>query len=365
MFETNAAKIRLAGAMMGLALLARCVTPPTPPPPPPPPPPPVKVIPPRPLPPGGATPTMYVPPRGLDGIRRTVNYGITTPQSVWNLRSALNVAALNCLDPRYDGLVDAYSSLLTTHKRQLARVNDQITQEYRAEYGRAEYRSAFDGYMTQVYNYFALPPAQRPFCDTAMQIASASLMVEEGGLEPFALANLPLIESVFDNFYTELEQYRVNVAAWDSQYAPASTFAPSAILAPTPTFVAGDGTDTVTAAPAASSAGFAPVIRSVEVAPSDTGEERVYTAAPYPAQAQPVVVDALPTAQTLPSVGAGGTGAGASVQGPLVGATMEAAAPESGAIPGFTITEQPLPEPSQEPVFISEPVVEPLPDEDG
>ena len=109
-------------------------------------------------------------------------------------------------------------------------MNDSITREYRAQYG-SKFRDEFDGYMTQVYNYFALPPAQDDFCDTALQVATASAGVPSTELESFALANLPVLDGVFDNFYTRYEQYQIDVAAWDAEYAPpppVSGFAPSA-----------------------------------------------------------------------------------------------------------------------------------------
>ncbi|GAA4643243.1 hypothetical protein GCM10023115_12030 [Pontixanthobacter gangjinensis] len=175
---------------------------------------------------------MYVPPRDAYGIRQTVNYGLSTPQTVWNLRSALNVAALNCQGPQYEALIPAYSALLDNNKRELSKVNSQIEAEYRTTYGRT-YRDELDNYMTRVYNYYALPNAQTQFCNMALEISNASLLMEPGALETFAVQNLQKMEGVFNQFYNALEQYRIDVAAWDAEYAPpppiyTSTFAPTA-----------------------------------------------------------------------------------------------------------------------------------------
>ena len=84
-----------AGIIATLLALAACAAPPPPPPPPPPPAPAAVVIPPRPVPPSGAVATMTIPQLGPAGVRQTVNAGVSTNQTVWNVRSAFDVAALN------------------------------------------------------------------------------------------------------------------------------------------------------------------------------------------------------------------------------------------------------------------------------
>jgi hypothetical protein len=113
---------------LGSALLAACATPA--PPPPPPPPPVVEAVPYRPLPPGGAHYVMDIPARGPVGKRVTVNTGISDDQLVWHLRSAWNVAALNCLAPEYEPILEAYRGFLTKNARSLKATNDRIEAEY-------------------------------------------------------------------------------------------------------------------------------------------------------------------------------------------------------------------------------------------
>jgi hypothetical protein len=178
---------------------------------------------------------MSIPPLGLDGIRRTVNYGLSTDQTTWNFRSAFNVAALNCLEPQYANILPAYSGMLDRHERKLRRTGDAVVAAYRQQHGAAAHRAAFDTYMTQVYNYFALPPAHDAFCATALAIANESLLVETDQLDSFALSALQRFEGVFDNFYRSFEQYRVNLAAWDAEYGPPPTvFTPSTGLVALP-----------------------------------------------------------------------------------------------------------------------------------
>jgi len=162
---------------------------------------------------------MPIPPVGPDGIRRTVNYGLSTAQATWNLRSALNVAALNCLDMEHADILPAYKSLLERHEKKLDKVNDTLLKEYRENFG-SEGQQAFDRYMTQVYNYFALPPVMDDFCDASQKVARDSLLVESSDLEGFALRNLPVIEAAFETFFSAFENYRTALAVWDAEYGP-------------------------------------------------------------------------------------------------------------------------------------------------
>ena len=122
MSKTGVVKIKIAAVAMASAVLAACGA--EPPPPPvvvaPPPPPPV-VIPPRPTAPAGAFATMAIPQMAADGVRQTVNYGITDEQKLWNVRSGLNVAALNCRSSSHLALASNYSAFLKKHRRQLSR----------------------------------------------------------------------------------------------------------------------------------------------------------------------------------------------------------------------------------------------------
>ena len=90
----------------------------------------VEAVPYRPLPPGGAHYVMDIPPRGPDGRRLTVNSGLSDDHLVWHLRSAWNVAALNCLAPEYEPILEGYRAFLTNNVRPLKAVNNRIEREY-------------------------------------------------------------------------------------------------------------------------------------------------------------------------------------------------------------------------------------------
>ena len=210
--------VRTIVTAASLAVLASCATPPPAPPPPPPAPTPTPTpVPARPRPPVGAASNMAVPPIDVFGVRQTVNANLTSAQKVWNLRSALNVAALNCQRPGDEPILVAYKDLLKTYARPLSATNRALDQGFRDRYG-SGYRSVRDQYMTQVYNYFALPPVMSDLCDATLQISQNYLLAKPVDLDVYAAINLPQIEKRYLRFFGEYEQWRVNVAAWDTQY---------------------------------------------------------------------------------------------------------------------------------------------------
>lgn len=217
------ARLRLAVTAIGLALLAGCAAPPPPKvavTPPPPPPPPVQLVPPRPTPPGGATAMMSLPAAGLDGSRLTINSGLSAAQTTWNLRSALNVAALNCGNPRHAAILDNYRLFLSRFERPLRTTSGKILEEFRARHGRSQGQSQFDSYMTQVYNYFALPPALDRFCDAALLVSTDARQIPASELENFAVRALPQLEAVFQDFFRSYAEYEHSLASWTATYGP-------------------------------------------------------------------------------------------------------------------------------------------------
>lgn len=162
---------------------------------------------------------MTIPAVGPNGVRETVNAGISDTQKLWNVRSGLNVAALNCTRFEHAALVENYRSYLKVHSRELAQANRNLGREFRSEHGRS-YRNVQDRYMTQVYNYFALPPVLSDFCDVALELSGEVITVKPGGLGDYSQAALGRMEAVFENFYRSFEQYRTDVASWDARYGP-------------------------------------------------------------------------------------------------------------------------------------------------
>lgn len=203
-------------------------------PPPPPPPAPVVYIPPRPTPPMGAAPTATIPPANAAGQRQTINTGITPNQTVWNFRSAYNVAALNCMKPAHADILVGYKAFLKTHRLGLNRANLGVNTEFRKRHGAAYIRPR-EAYMTKVYNFYAFPPTVNNFCEAALVMARESMKVKPIDLTAFSKRSLANLDLVFENFYLAFEQYRADAAAWDTRYAPKpAAAAPAPISTPSP-----------------------------------------------------------------------------------------------------------------------------------
>lgn len=224
MSATFRRKAMIVTATLAAGLVAACGPKSAPPPPPPPPPAPAPVvyIPPRPLPPLGASAGLFVPPLGPDGVRQTINAKLTPAQTIWNVRSAYNVAALNCLKAEHAEILTNYKLYLKAHAKGLKAANTAVDADFRKRYGSAFVRPR-EAYMTQVYNYYAYPATLEAFCDAATVMARDSATVKPAELAVFSQRSMTTLETVFETFFRTFEQYRADVAAWDAKYAPTST----------------------------------------------------------------------------------------------------------------------------------------------
>lgn len=162
---------------------------------------------------------MVLPPLGPDGQRITINSGLDEDSTLWHFRSGWNVAALNCLDAGEEPILEGYRTFLTKYRRALSRANTDIDKRFRREHdSRSSAIKAREAYMTQVYNYFALPPARAAFCNVALQVANEFLLAQPEDPKAFAAAALPRYETAFQNFFRLYAQYQIDSGAWDARY---------------------------------------------------------------------------------------------------------------------------------------------------
>src|SRR5438132_1041958 len=98
---------------------------------------------------------------------------------VWNLRSGLNVAALQCQFSPYLRTVPNYNALIAHHNRELAAAYTALEGYFRRVGGRNGPRN-FDLYSTQTYNGFSAFEAQYGFCQTAARIGREALATPKG-----------------------------------------------------------------------------------------------------------------------------------------------------------------------------------------
>lgn len=202
-----------------------------PPPPPAPPAPQMVYVAWKPVPPEWASPYLTYQPLGPDGVRLSVNRKISPAQTLWNLRSAYNVAALNCRDAKHGEIVVNYRAFLKNHAKTLRATNSKVDAEWRAKYG-AGYVKHREKFMTEVYNHFAVPPIMPAFCNAALAMSKDAKLVKSANLSTFATTALPNIEIVFDDFYKRYDQWRLDMAAWDARWGKDAV--PGSLVVATP-----------------------------------------------------------------------------------------------------------------------------------
>ncbi len=105
---------------------------------------------------------------------------------LWNLRSGLNVAALQCQFAPWLRTVPNYNGILAHHSGELAQAYTALNGYFARVHGAARGQKAFDDYSTITYNNFAALQAQLGFCQTASNISKAALQAPKGGLYPLA-----------------------------------------------------------------------------------------------------------------------------------------------------------------------------------
>lgn len=124
---------------------------------------------------------------------------------IWNLRSGLNVAALQCQFSPYLRTVDNYNAILAHHSRELATAYTAIEGYFRRVHGPREGPRRFDGYSTQTYNNFSTLHAQVGFCQTASRIGKEALARPQGQFGALAQSRMRELRgslvAVPDNYY--------------------------------------------------------------------------------------------------------------------------------------------------------------------
>jgi hypothetical protein len=231
-FGKNLAIIFAIGTLAGCA--AAPAPKPVPPPLPkvvaPPPPPPV-----MPLPPGGAASTTMLPGYGADGVRITPNRNLSREEAIWNFRSAINVAALNCQGPVWGAIAQNYNKMIVVHKARLNQSNTAVDNEYRKRFPGQNALRVRDTRSTDLYNYFALPPVREEFCNTALRKSQEVLIEPAATFPDYAINGLNEVDSIFLRFYDAYAKYQLDLADWNARYGPPQQVAtPAAAPVTTP-----------------------------------------------------------------------------------------------------------------------------------
>ena len=110
---------------------------------------------------------------------------------VWNLRSALNVAALQCQFEPTLLTVENYNVALANHKDEFKKSFDTLVKYFnRTAKGVKPGQTAMDRYGTRTYSAFTTVAAQYGFCQTAAQVAAAAAYAPRGTVYEVAVNNM-------------------------------------------------------------------------------------------------------------------------------------------------------------------------------
>lgn len=107
---------------------------------------------------------------------------------VWQMRAALNVAALQCQFEPTLLAVPNYNAVLFNHKDEIKKSYDTVTKYFiRVNKTPKAGQTAFDHFDTRNYSTFTAVDAQYGFCQTASRIAVRAAMAPRGEFYKVAL----------------------------------------------------------------------------------------------------------------------------------------------------------------------------------
>lgn len=126
---------------------------------------------------------------------------------VWNMRAALNVAALQCQFEPSLLTVQNYNAILADHKQELAQSYAALGKYFeRVAKSKKEGQNALDQFGTRTYSGFATVAAQFGFCTTASSIGRDALYTTRGGFGDIAM--------------TRMREVRNSLTPWGEQQFP-------------------------------------------------------------------------------------------------------------------------------------------------
>ncbi len=115
--------------------------------------------------------------------------GLRDSDAIWQVRSALNVAALNCRKQAHAAITSNYNLMLKRQRAVLAAAYAAEQEVFRRDFGK-RWQSAHDAHATRTYNLFAQQSLRPRFCDLATRISSRASSVEETAFPAFAMISL-------------------------------------------------------------------------------------------------------------------------------------------------------------------------------
>jgi len=141
---------------------------------------------------------------------------------VWNLRSALNVAALQCDFQPMLLTTDNYNAMLKDHKDELASAFTTLNGYFvRTAKSKAAGQTAFDKFGTRTYSAFSTVAAQFGFCQTASKVGREVIFAPRGKMIDVAInymrelrnSLIPYGEQRFPRAFPSVQYFEL--PAWD------------------------------------------------------------------------------------------------------------------------------------------------------
>lgn len=110
--------------------------------------------------------------------------------TVWVMRSGLNVAALQCQFSPFLRAVPTYNALLRQHSDELAQAFKTMTGYFVRTLGARTGQRAFDTYATRTNQNWTTFDAQLTFCDRASNVGKRALALPKGQFASFAATEM-------------------------------------------------------------------------------------------------------------------------------------------------------------------------------
>lgn len=133
---------------------------------------------------------------------------------VWNMRSGLNVAALQCQFEPSLLTVENYNVMMTNHKDELKKAFDTLVKYFnRTAKSPKLGQAALDRYGTRTYSAFTTVGAQYGFCQTAAMVSADAAYAPRGTLYKVAMADMSALRNALVPWGEERFPQRVRIDA--------------------------------------------------------------------------------------------------------------------------------------------------------
>ncbi len=114
---------------------------------------------------------------------------------VWNLRAALNVAALQCQFEPTLLSISNYNAMIAHHDAELDAAQTGVLTYFQRTVGKGKPgQAASDRYGTRIYSGYSTVQAQRGFCLAAADVGRQAIFADRGKLHEVAQRGLPVIK---------------------------------------------------------------------------------------------------------------------------------------------------------------------------